>query len=843
LKTPLCCGRHTDGVNSSSIQIKDNRDNVEECAQLNDSMTGTINDSVGVTGFANEACEAVSVLGDYHPSAYSLPQNDLQDIKAYFARPRLINRGVLPFGSLASLFSTPSVTFDRQNTTLRDIFPQWDQRLAGAYGIRFTLNFRLQANVTSFHQGVLAMNWQYLASNSDQTNFLRGAFPFSCTNIPHVRMDLSELTMVELKIPFLHHTEFLPVNRPINAYSEDYGSLCITPILPAVSVVGIEPPSFLLYAFLTDIELFGVRNINPTTIQIQSGDILSREVKRSGVVSATLSNMGKIASFISRGVPSLSAIAGPAAWALDTASGVAKYFGYSKPMVNQVANRMIRSIYGFESQVDVPMVGGVLGLQQSNTTTVSTNLGATDVDEMSLAYVTSQWSQVARGFVRTVDSHGDAVYAAPVSPGAMWFRSSSGQVRNIRFPSTNFDIGDDGNSFYPTTLMYISSFFRLWRGSVKYRITFAKTKLHGGRYMITFQPYIQSQFEINNYSGIIQGPESVGGLRQPYGNSMIMDLKDGNVFEFTAPYSLEVPYINFVSAMGGISIVCMESLQATATVTNTVPFIVEVCGGDDFQLADYAGPYFPTNYGGIIMQSGDLVSRSTSDPSASTVGEKINSLKQLIMHPTPSQVGVGSNTTARYACAPWFVETSWLTLEPSSFQTPSAQNIRFDTSVGAALSKCYAFVKGGTDYHIYTNNNFTDVRAYQIANEFSASFPNVPNLFRRPFVSQTPKVQDGEDCAVHVRAPSFQTVVRIPARAYDETFERAVAPAFAGILKPYLSHFVAFQAENRTTSVRAAIVYRSASDDAMMAHFMGPVPIFVPNVLSTQPLDFQREAW
>lgn len=352
-------------------------------------MTGASNENTQFTQFTNEACEAVKVLETYQPDTLVKAQVDVQDVKAYFGRPRLINRGVFPFGSTTQFF--PGFEFKPDHATMISIFPQWKDRLAGAYGIRFTLNFKLQVAATSFHQGVLCMSWQYgkTGPSSANSTYTRGAQFWAAPNLPHVRLDVSETTMVELSIPFMYSSEFMeisPVNT-ISPYFTDYGQLIIVPILPSIAVAGLSPATYDLYCYLTDIELVGVDVVNPASIALQSGDLLSREVKSSKVVSGTLSNVAKIASFVAKGVPSLAAIAGPAAWALDTMSGVAKYFGYSKPMNQDPPMKVYRDDYGGENQVDLPVTGQVVGCFQGNTTSVSTALGGTPVDEMALAYV------------------------------------------------------------------------------------------------------------------------------------------------------------------------------------------------------------------------------------------------------------------------------------------------------------------------------------------------------------------------------------------------------------------------------------------------------------------------
>jgi len=195
----------------------------------------------GVTQFANEACDGVEILTPYKDTPYAVPQSDLQDLKSYFERPRLIRRGTVPFAT-----RTRVNQFDASVANFTTAFPQWSNRLSGAYGIRFKTCFRLQVACTAFHQGVLALNWQYGSGSGDTDVYNRSTNSSTCTNLPHVRLDVSENTMVELSCPFLYTAEYMPISG-VDLYNAAVGTLALNVVLPFVSVVGLNVPSYELY--------------------------------------------------------------------------------------------------------------------------------------------------------------------------------------------------------------------------------------------------------------------------------------------------------------------------------------------------------------------------------------------------------------------------------------------------------------------------------------------------------------------------------------------------------------------------------------------------------------------
>jgi hypothetical protein len=144
------------------------------------------------------------------------------------------------------------------NSLFGTFFPNGTLRLQGVYGIRFKLVFTLQVAATPFHQGLLAMSWQYDSGVSDTTTFLRASRSETCTNLPRVRLDLSADTMVILEIPFIASTEFLPISQE-SLSASPYGTISINNLLPVAAVIGLASPTYKLYVHLEELELIGAR--------------------------------------------------------------------------------------------------------------------------------------------------------------------------------------------------------------------------------------------------------------------------------------------------------------------------------------------------------------------------------------------------------------------------------------------------------------------------------------------------------------------------------------------------------------------------------------------------------
>lgn len=800
----------------------------------------------GVTQFANEACESVETIAVYETSKYLRHDTSIQDLKTYFERPRLIVVNNAATGN--SYFNQG--TLEVNYTNLTTWFPQWSQRLSGVYGIKFSITFTVQFAATPFHQGLIVSAFQYGSVGlGTSSKYRRCSNTMTITNLPHVRLDISEGTMCELKVPFLYANEFYPVTGS-DLMSGIYGTWGLAQVLGIQTVTGLAAPTYKIYVNLSDIELYGADNNSVTTITLQSGMV--QEAREMGIVSGTLSQASKVSSFLGKHIPSLAAIAGPTAWALDIASGVAKYFGFSRPILTAPPMRVYRSATAQELNVDLPAASVVLGPMSSNTLAHSTALGLQPVDEMAIKFITSQYSQVLVGRVTTSDSHGTVVYAAPVGPSVMWFRApSTAPYCNKSPPVKSTDlISQSGNSIMHSSLMHISTYFRLWRGGIRFRFTFAKTKFHAGRYMVSFNPKTTNNFAYG-LTTTVDGPETVTTIVQPYGYSQIMDMKDSNVFEFLVPYMNEQPYLSYYSFMGSISIVCIDPLIAPSTVATSIPFLVEVAGADDYELADFAGTsHIPFANGTIYLQSGQisvknkpLLSSATSTPCEDAIGECLTSVKQLIQFPSYIYADVPANTAGTTIIPPWYWNSANNTMGAApAIPIAVGQNYSGSGISCATLATMYGFARGSTDFHAYLYGTTEQTWHTIYQNPSLGSLTNA-NTTASGFNNTlgTPRIINNGALPMHARFPAFQALVRVPlvlAGTTGQSFTRAPASAFSAVPFPALGHFNFHEVNNSSSNIVRTILGYAAGDDAMLSCFIGPEPVVIPNgasVLSMFP--------
>jgi hypothetical protein len=484
-----------------------------------------------------------------------------------------------------------------------------------------------------------------------------------------------------------------------------------------------------------------------------------------------------------------------------------------------------------EWNTDVATSSMVIAATAANTTAISTDVGYSDVDEMSLSYITSRWGQLNYFSYDTSAAAATMLYATVICPLAWWFRAPS------TLPATNKVVGRFStattNSVQPTHLMFAASSFKQWRGGVKFRFTFAKTKMHAGRVMVAFNPFLATPnnttaltsattAQLANYGS--SGPD-------PFAYSAVFDLKDGNVFEFKVPYISPVYYANTASTVGSLVMYVVNPLVAPSVVSNTVQVLVEIAGDVDFELANPAGVMFPVHVNGtpniqsgkkVSVSSGTLISQTPEVANQRTMGEIITSVKQLISIP---HVKVYLPATDYFLIVPpWFYTPAYGTFVPAN-NTP----LSYSFSYGGSWAACYGFLKGGTDLHAFAPPGNEQVVIQQVSNPASTllttvtpdnrSTSNAPSL-----ISLSP--------GTHTRLPSFFPTARV--YSWIATIMTAAGTTWStnpSTSSTNVNPYYGIQALYWMGAGGAAGVWsvtRNASDDAQLAMYVGPPPLWLP---------------
>jgi len=399
---------------------------------------------------------------------------------------------------------------------------------------------------------------------------------------------------------------------------------------------------------------------------------------------------------------------------------------------------------------------------------------------------------------------------------------------------------------YPP-ISYLTNFFSYWRGSIKYRFKIVKTEFHSGRIQVCFYPTDESVFTASSY----------------YVNRQIIDIRQHNEFEVIVPYISRSPYasVSGDESIGTLTVEVVDALVAPATVNNYVTFLMEICGGDDYELAQPKDNTVAFTY--AIPQSGlDDTSKSISfcignsvvnanpiTASALVVGDKISSLRSFLKRFTPfiPNSGLAASTSRP--------TTSLITITPDMLTvlgTNTKTYFYYPDNV-ALWAPCYALWNGGvrikdditvaastTPANISFSNTATAV-LYPANNSFGTdSQPIATN--NGPIPSYTNLNTVIQNININ---PSL--VVEIP--QYTQNLSRCVADIIS-ITQDTSSFYHQYQYSGSNTNAKLYVaapvglgptpaslltynlhnVYRALADDAQFSTF-----ISIPPVVSVSP--------
>lgn len=723
-------------------------------------------------------------------------------------------------------------------------FPNGYFRLEGVQAVRFRLVLQLTVSSNPFHQGMVNMAFQYACPTNSLDVYNRAINPTLSTNLCHVAMDLADTTMISLELPYLYPFDYLALDGTADAVLGHFGlnQLMVTPTL-----ANSGPPQYKLYAYLEDLELIGSTSLYQQVVIPQTG-LRSRpestgaskqvqEAKSAGTLSKLASTGAKIATLASY-VPGLSAIGGPTAWFLNASSKALSAFGYAKPRDEVQPNRHYRTDYVGDINVDMPNEAFSIAPFAQNKLRIDPTMGGSDTDEMAMEFVLSKYCQIFYGDMATSDSTGARLYATQICPSHYWFRTNSTRPGgNLPFP---ISASLANNAVQPSSLCYFSHMFRYWRGGLRFRITFSKTKFHGGRVIIGFVPTIQEASGGTPANNIVPAVEVTAGLPQPFSYSKVFDLRDDSVIEFDVDYISSFLYMGVNSSTGGLTMTVMDPLIANGEAATTINYMVEVCAKPDFEFSFPSNPNVAAVTGNnniVFAQSGVGVA-NTRETCEYGPGEKILSLKQLAMLPTYTTFDVANTVVSTTALPFW---TYLPRLIPAIPQPITTQGY-FASSRAGLISACYAYWNGATAYHIYKDGDGTGVASWIYYNQQDSGVPSVLNN-----ASAYAHAGAGSSNAVytnlsagHYEAPSYSRYARLPwgdqyavsgTNRYYLPFSVTLRGGTATYAQPVLT------VRNNSGATKRVTWSMAAADDARCTTWLGPPPLFLFQSLQTVPPD------
>jgi len=604
------------------------------------------------------------------------------DILDYLARPFIAETGTLASTDSRTTFSWVSPFKNKMVSTNTTYYYR---KLAGYHMIRCTLNLRLQVNANKFQSGRYILAWLPTGGGSSQ-NQMMGEYQqmhayslYQITQLPHCEIDINRETSTEISIPFMNCFQGYPLmNLLSNKTWNDVGYYRLIPYVPLGSASGSTTAGYVIWMWLTDVELSGVA-FPESGWRFESGSLSETNKGEQGPVESTLKKVSKSANIVSR-IPLLSSFTKPLSWVTNILGDAAHVWGWSSPVTQKAVERVVSMPMGYMACSNVNRASYPLSLSVDNELSTAPGFAGKDVDELSISYFVSIPTFIYDASFTTSNVKDDVLFSAILSLPAFKTTFTDGSITTTCF----------------STVTFAAAHFDYWRGSLKFKFKIVKTEFHTGRLMLIVA-YDHSRLGLT--------PTATVGTSQ-YGLRTIIDIREQTEFCCTVPFMALSNWARYVDKIGDIKLVVLDPLVAPATVTSSIDILVEIAGGDDFEVAypTIATGYPITPVCGYQYQSGDLngnedllsddylggvkpVSHPTIDAEY-CMGEKILSLRSLFKR-------------FCYWCTSGTTSCDTHTLRPYEFDMAyNADGSHYYTfshpaDILTRFASCYAMVRGG----------------------------------------------------------------------------------------------------------------------------------------------------
>lgn len=626
----------------------------------------------------------------------ALPQSvDLMEIADFLARPHQVATGT---------FTTMQTR--GQTILTQDISNQfnannmWRIKLAGYKYIRGTAVYRLQINAQPFQAGrlllhVLPLAQEYTRNNLYYTNVHNSTLTDQ-TQHPCVELDLQETAAV-LKVPYVSPTLFY--DRVNNRY--DQGEIYITVLSPLNPGSSSTSVTYTLWMHWEDVQvngpIFGPESGLPTAMVKEK-----EEIQRKGSLPNVLRTVIN-APVLMNNIPTLGSVVKAAT---DFAGSMAVY-GFSKPTSSSVSNPMVISPERNMVNADGLTHANLFSLNSSAELPVLAGFGGTSTDEMNFAYLKQIPAYHDHFTLQSNDASGAEVYSQLIGP--RYIIKTSPQIQ----PTVTRNITSS------PAFVYLSRFFKYWRGGIRVTIKFIKTAYHSGRVMVVFNTGITG----------VNADQSEYVLRE------VVDLRTTNEITVCLPYLKHTNFVqtemNFgrtdnatlqeLTTSGYLQVLVLNPLQAAPTVGSTIDCLVYYSAAEDFELTyptnvtssnfiPYVAEGFQPESGLANEQLSCSAIGSTTNQSvdplhvALCTGDPFTSIKQLLLsYRLVSIPFEGSAANPNVAIWP-FALSAYIDVNFSNSDFGAIDYL-------AQLSSGFALARGGVRIYIPSGTSQTTVRA------------------------------------------------------------------------------------------------------------------------------------
>lgn len=792
------------------------------------------------TTFQDDGQRVVNIIRDM-VTDYSVNPVDSSDISMFMAKPVEISSGFLdggPAGTQSLII--PSIG------ALLSTYTIWKLKLSGYRLCRGTAVFRMNINAQPFQAGRFIMHFLPCFNALDSAySTIRHANSDLCkiTQHPCVEFDIHEAS-VELRVPYVAPTQWYEFNRgsAISDFSYDWGALFVHVLAQIRVGTGTNDVSYSLYLHFEDFEVCSpiVPQMNADKKNLKARKIERKNVANTGVVSSTLEALISPLDYF-RKIPLVGGFVDMGQDLLAGTAGIFSAFGYSRPM--DPSNPQMMQLKPYYKSYNYNGIDASDNLCVDSLGAVSSVPGfaGSSKDEMSLSYLKRIPAYVDQVSWLASQASQTKLMSVTVSPNACVLRRT-----------LSYDVYNIGVASAPP-FVYLSRYFKFYRGSIEITFKFVKTQYHTGRLAFCFTPFQKvSDFVPISYSD------------NGYVMREIVDIHQSSEITLIIPMISAKPYLStgwdpadsLPEALGVLDVWVVNELVAPETVADNITILQYCSAGEDFE---FVAPTAVKNYAIPQMGESDInrdralttkviggysMPDMSLGPVMACVGDPILSIKQLIMQARPLLNGPTFTSTTVNG-----ITVSSRNFNPFAFclaDTPivgatannQLQIYGNGVDVMSELAAGFIFYRGGLRIFdptaVSTNScNYLESRSTEITN-------NIPTIdyfqttFATPFV-YNPNAPGRSNLATQLMVSRGATwgMTEVTVPYYRQTPLALVRSGngfgpLANSTKEWPDIYQYSLTTKMTATAIAAFydVYRAGADDFVLGYFIG-FPSFV----------------
>jgi hypothetical protein len=540
------------------------------------------------------------------------------ELAAFLSRPVLIDESTWTVGTTyASLGLNPWVLFFN-NSVIK-------KKIDNYAFINCTLKVKIMINSSPFLYGALVASYEPLIGGSFGSAISPSTPPdlidlTQLTTQPHVFVTAADSRGGEMSLPFFYHQEWLDLTSSSDLTDMGYFRLSEVAELASANGSTGNVITVQVFAWAEDVKLSG-----PTLkLAVQSGPMTVDEYMAKPVSNIS-STVAAVAEKLST-IPVIGPFAKATVIGARAIGKIGALFGYTNPpVIDDVKPIRLANFHAFASaEIGVPADKMTLDPKCELSVDPRT-VGLSDVDELSIVYISGREAMLTKVEWATTDSPGDDLFYCAVTPKLFNFETNA----------------TDGHELGLTPCSLGSTMFGNWRGDMIFRFKFLSSKYHCGRVRIAWDPidtlYGGSTFTPAVFSRVVDlSMETDVEVRIPYHQAQ-------RFLAFTQPEPTPSYYKKgdtFASLYdkeytnGNLVVSIMNSLSAPEATSN-IQMLVFVRAADNIE---FANPQTQLNmtYSWFEPQSGEEISITGTTPKEEArqydvyFGEAVRSYRNLL---------------------------------------------------------------------------------------------------------------------------------------------------------------------------------------------------------------------